>query len=267
MVPSSFMISQITDAGLQPAMAARSQPASVWPARMSTPPSTACSGKMWPGCTRSVATALRRHRHLHGARAVGGRNAGGHAFGGFDGDGEGRAVLGAVARGHGRQLQALAALAGERQADQAAAKAGHEVDGLGRHVVGGQHQVAFVFAVFFVDQDDHAPGAHVGHDVFDGRDGHGGEGGGHGRLELSVGAAGDLPAGGVLQHRFPWPGAMVPPRNRPKEHAMRRCRTSKGHIAPEDRDFSALGTGSYSTGALPDADRRSDGAALQNDVR
>jgi hypothetical protein len=55
MVPSSFMISQITAAGLQPAMAARSQPASVWPARISTPPSTACSGKMWPGCTRSSA--------------------------------------------------------------------------------------------------------------------------------------------------------------------------------------------------------------------
>ena len=46
MVPSSFMISQITDAGEQPAIAARSQPASVWPARISTPPSTACSGKI-----------------------------------------------------------------------------------------------------------------------------------------------------------------------------------------------------------------------------
>ena len=58
MVPSSFMISQITAAGLQPAMADRSQPASVWPARMSTPPSTACSGKTWPGCTRSLAWLL-----------------------------------------------------------------------------------------------------------------------------------------------------------------------------------------------------------------
>ena len=54
MVPSSFMISQITEVGEQPAMAARSQPASVWPARISTPPSTACSGNTWPGCTRSL---------------------------------------------------------------------------------------------------------------------------------------------------------------------------------------------------------------------
>ena len=58
-VPSSFMISQITEAGESPAIADRSQPASVWPARISTPPSCACSGKMWPGCTRSAGVASR----------------------------------------------------------------------------------------------------------------------------------------------------------------------------------------------------------------
>ncbi len=59
MVPSSFITSQITAAGSRPAMRARSQPASVWPARISTPPSCACSGKMWPGCTRSLGRASR----------------------------------------------------------------------------------------------------------------------------------------------------------------------------------------------------------------
>ncbi len=59
MVPSSFMISQMTEAGVRPASAARSQPASVWPARISTPPGCAISGKMWPGWTRSSAWALR----------------------------------------------------------------------------------------------------------------------------------------------------------------------------------------------------------------
>jgi hypothetical protein len=103
MVPSSFMISQITAAGEQPAMPARSHPASVWPARISTPPSAACSGKMWPGCTRSWAACARGHGGLHGAGAVGGRDAGGHALGRLDGDGEGGAHLGAVARHHGRQ--------------------------------------------------------------------------------------------------------------------------------------------------------------------
>jgi uncharacterized protein (DUF608 family) len=77
-------------------------------------------------------------------------------------------MLGAVAADHGRQLQPLAALARERQADQAAAETGHEVDSLGADMVGGQHQIAFVLSVFFIYQDDHASGAHVCNDVFNG---------------------------------------------------------------------------------------------------
>ncbi|MBV6476229.1 MAG: hypothetical protein MOGDAGHF_01814 [Rhodocyclaceae bacterium] len=57
MVPSSLRISQITAAGSQPASWARSQPASVWPARTSTPPFCAISGKMWPGWTMSAGCA------------------------------------------------------------------------------------------------------------------------------------------------------------------------------------------------------------------
>ncbi len=52
-VPSSFMISQITPDGLRPARRARSTAASVCPVRSSTPPSLALSGKTWPGWTRS----------------------------------------------------------------------------------------------------------------------------------------------------------------------------------------------------------------------
>ena len=52
-VPSSFMISQTTPAGITPASRARSTAASVWPERWSTPPRRARSGKMWPGWTRS----------------------------------------------------------------------------------------------------------------------------------------------------------------------------------------------------------------------
>src|SRR5258706_1760216 len=52
-VPSSFMISQMTAAGVKPAIRARSHPASVWPARTSTPPGCAITGKTWPGCTMS----------------------------------------------------------------------------------------------------------------------------------------------------------------------------------------------------------------------
>ena len=55
MVPSSLMISQMTPEGLSPAMRARSTLASVCPARTSTPPERARSGKMCPGRTRSEA--------------------------------------------------------------------------------------------------------------------------------------------------------------------------------------------------------------------
>src|SRR5262245_40240555 len=47
------MISQTTPAGIRPARRARSTAASVWPARMSTPPSRERNGKTCPGWTRS----------------------------------------------------------------------------------------------------------------------------------------------------------------------------------------------------------------------
>ena len=58
MVPSSFMISQMTPAGMRPAMRARSTEASVWPARTRTPPLRARSGKTWPGRARSLGLEL-----------------------------------------------------------------------------------------------------------------------------------------------------------------------------------------------------------------
>ena len=64
------MISQITPAGIRPASRARSTAASVWPARSSTPPSLAFSGKTWPGWTRSLGRRVRVHRHLDRVRAV-----------------------------------------------------------------------------------------------------------------------------------------------------------------------------------------------------
>src|SRR6266705_2065358 len=58
MLPSSFMISHSTAAGCSPASCARSQQASVWPARTSTPPACAISGNTWPGWTMSPGVAL-----------------------------------------------------------------------------------------------------------------------------------------------------------------------------------------------------------------
>ncbi len=56
------------------------------------------------------------------------------------------------------------ALLGHGEADQAASMLGHEVDGFGRDLLGGERDVAFVLAVLVVDDDDHAAGA----DLLDG---------------------------------------------------------------------------------------------------
>ena len=53
MLPSSFMISQITPEGLSPARREISTAASVCPARTRTPPSRAVKGNTWPGLTMS----------------------------------------------------------------------------------------------------------------------------------------------------------------------------------------------------------------------
>src|ERR671935_108952 len=53
MVPSSFITSQMTPAGIRPASRARSTAASVCPVRSSTPPARALSGNTCPGWTRS----------------------------------------------------------------------------------------------------------------------------------------------------------------------------------------------------------------------
>src|SRR5688572_1367150 len=57
-VPSSRMISHSTAAGVRPARRARSQQASVCPARTSTPPGCATSGNTCPGCTMSAEVDL-----------------------------------------------------------------------------------------------------------------------------------------------------------------------------------------------------------------
>ena len=63
MVPSSFMISQMTAAGVRPALRAISTDASVWPALTKVPPSRASSGNTWPGVVMLSAASGRVDRH------------------------------------------------------------------------------------------------------------------------------------------------------------------------------------------------------------
>jgi hypothetical protein len=153
-VPSSRMISQITPDGLRPASRATSTAASVWPARTSTPPSRATSGKTWPGETicsgplaASIATAMVRARSAAEMPVVT----------------PSRASIETVKAVSWRvplvwpsaRAELLDPLLGQRQADQAAAVLGHEVDRVGRRHLRGDDEVALILAVLVVDQDEH----------------------------------------------------------------------------------------------------------------
>ena len=166
-VPSSFMISQMTPAGYRPGdarqidgrlglaradhHAARSATAAgtCGPA---APDRTAAS----PGRSRPAPSPRGRRRKcrwscapwLRSARRTPCRSAScsGH---------------------HQRNLELVEPLGRHRQADQPAAVARHEIDGLRRDFLGGDRQVAFVLAVLIVDDDDHPAGADGVERVFD----------------------------------------------------------------------------------------------------
>ena len=96
--------------------------------------------------------------------AVGSARAGGRPEARVDRLAKWRSECRRVPRRNRRQPQQFAALLGQRQADQPASVLRHEVDRFGGHLLRGHGQIAFVFAVFIVHKDDHAPLT----DVFDG---------------------------------------------------------------------------------------------------
>ncbi len=108
---------------------------------------------------------------LNGAGPISSGNTGSDAFGGLDGHGKVGTKGCAVARGHQRQLQLAATFFSQRQAYQAAGVGHHEIDGFGRDKVCRHHQIAFIFAIFFVNQNDNTPRLELFDDFRDGRNG------------------------------------------------------------------------------------------------
>ncbi|MCY1527963.1 hypothetical protein D9M68_630490 [compost metagenome] len=148
-----------------------------------------------------------RHRHLDGAGAVRGRNAGFDAFGGLDRLSEVGTVARAVAGRHQGQVQLAAAVFGQGQAHQAAAVRHHEVDGIGRDEFGGHDEVAFIFAVFLVNQDDDTAGTQLGDDLGDRSDTEG--------FRLGAGQRGQLDGHGGHANQAGKPGFYRPRRQNP----------------------------------------------------
>ena len=59
---------------------------------------------------------------------------------------------------------------------QTARMRGHEIDGLGGHMLGCENEVTLVLAILFVDKDHHAPARKLGDNAFDGSDESGDDG-------------------------------------------------------------------------------------------
>ncbi len=152
-------------------MRARSTAASVWPARTSTPPSRARSGNMWPGPREIGRTRRRIDRGQHRGRAIARRDAGRRAALRLDRHAERRAERRAVLRAPSSGISSSSSRSPVigRQIEPAAVR-GHEVDGLGRDLLGGDRQIALVLAILVVDDDDHLPGADRVDRVLDGRE-------------------------------------------------------------------------------------------------
>ena len=98
---------------------------------------------------------LRVDRDLDRAGAVGGGDAGADAGARLDRDRERGLERRLVLGRHQVEPELVAALGGERQADQPASLLGHEVDRLGGDELRGHRQVALVLAVLVVADDDH----------------------------------------------------------------------------------------------------------------
>ena len=77
---------------------------------------------------------------------------------------------GFVALGHQLEAEVPHPLVAEGQADQPAAVAGHEINGLGRGHLGRDDQIALVFPFLVVGEDDHSSVAKLFDRLLDGHE-------------------------------------------------------------------------------------------------
>src|SRR5512147_515906 len=85
----------------------------------------------------------------------------------IDGYREGRSKRSGVLDRLLRQLQLFDSLRREGQADQATGMLGHEIDGMGGNLLGSDDEIAFIFPVFVIHQDNELPLFNVSNRVFD----------------------------------------------------------------------------------------------------
>ena len=146
-----------TPAGFRPAIRARSTAHSVCPARRSTPPSLATSGKRCPGPDEvgRLALGIEDFADRFGPLRRGDASA---AMAVIHRHGEGGAQGGGIVFDDGRQVQPLGHLGQDGHAELPPPVGDHEIDDFGRDLLGRADEIALVFAVLVVHRDDDAAG-------------------------------------------------------------------------------------------------------------
>ena len=99
--------------------------------------------------------------HLDCACAIMSRDAGSYTVARLDAFVKSRTVRRGVLPRHRPDTQVIQAFRRHGQADQPAPEFGHEVDGLRGDLFRRHCKIAFVFAVFVVDDHDHPPGVNL----------------------------------------------------------------------------------------------------------
>lgn len=118
-------------------------------------------------------------KEFDGVSAVGGTDAGSDAFSGVYSHGKVGAESLAVLRDHAFEMELAGDVEGNGHAEHASAFSDHEVNHLGGDFFRRTNEVALVFAIFVIGDDNHFSGSNVRDDGVDGIEG-GFGGGRHG---------------------------------------------------------------------------------------
>ena len=119
------------------------------------------------GSRQVAGLRLRIDRHMNRRGPIRRRDSRRNVFPRIDGHGEGCAEAGGVLNRLLRKVEFFDSLRSQGETDQPTAMFGHEIDGLGRHVLGGNDEITFILAVFVIDEDDEFPRLDIPNCVFD----------------------------------------------------------------------------------------------------
>ena len=124
-------------------------------------------GKNVPRLRQVARPRLRAGQHLDRAGTVARADTRGDTARRINRHREIRPVDFTVVRDHPLQAELPGALLGDRRANKPPAVFGHEIDGLGRDLRGGQHEVPLVFPLGVVGHDHELPRPHVAQNFLD----------------------------------------------------------------------------------------------------